>query len=175
MFLSCCRHNSKELTEALLSGALDMIFTWDHDPIMAMPSDRICGSGALIVGCGTLQRPPAVYRSFLRREDLREEKFIYLTPSGTICDDSYIRLYQEAGYEPNIIYYTDDIDSILMMVAAEEGISVMPTYITRNCITRKALYVFRCGSEQEYAAILAVWKADRANQRLQEFKEYLHR
>ena len=43
-------------------------------------------------------------------------------PSGTICDDSYIRLYQEAGYEPNIIYYTDDIDSILMMVAAEEGI-----------------------------------------------------
>ena len=29
--------------------------------------------------------------------------------------------------------------------------------------------------EQEYAAILAVWKADRANQRLQEFKEYLHR
>ncbi len=37
VFLSCCRHNSKELTEALLSGALDMIFTWDHDPIMAMP------------------------------------------------------------------------------------------------------------------------------------------
>ena len=37
VFLSCCRHNSKELTEALLSGALDMIFTWDHDPTLAQP------------------------------------------------------------------------------------------------------------------------------------------
>ena len=118
---------------------------------------------------------PLVYRSFLRREDLREEKFIYLTPSGTICDDSYIRLYQEAGYEPNIIYYTDDIDSILMMVAAEEGISVMPTYITRKLYHTEGIVCVPLRGEQECAAILAVWKADRANQRLQEFKEYLHR
>ena len=103
------------------------------------------------------------------------EACLLYTSSGTICDDSYIRLYQEAGYEPNIIYYTDDIDSILMMVAAEEGISVMPTYITRKLYHTEGIVCVPLRGEQEYAAILAVWKADRANQRLQEFKEYLHR
>ena len=90
---------------------------------------------------------------FLRREDLKEEKFIYpLTPSGTICDDSYIRLYQEAGYEPNIVYYTDDIDSILMMVAAEEGISVMPTYITRKLYHTEGIVCVPLRGEQECAS-----------------------
>ena len=175
VFLSCCRHNSKELTEALLSGALDMIFTWDHDPIMAMPQIEYVEVEHSSLDVVLYNAHPLVYRSFLRREDLREEKFIYLTPSGTICDDSYIRLYQEAGYEPNIIYYTDDIDSILMMVAAEEGISVMPTYMTRKLYHTEGIVCVPLRGEQECAAILAVWKADRANQRLQEFKEYLHR
>lgn len=174
-FFPAARHNSKELTEALLSGALDMIFTWDHDPIMAMPQIEYVEVEHSSLDVVLYNAHPLVYRSFLRREDLREEKFIYLTPSGTICDDSYIRLYQEAGYEPNIIYYTDDIDSILMMVAAEEGISVMPTYITRKLYHTEGIVCVPLRGEQECAAILAVWKADRANQRLQEFKEYLHR
>lgn len=60
VFLSCCRHNSKELTEALLSGALDHDFHLGSRPDYGHASDRICGSGALIVGCGALQRPPGL-------------------------------------------------------------------------------------------------------------------
>ena len=48
-----------------------------------------------------------------------------------ICILHKINLYQRAGYQPNIILRSNDMESILMMVAAEEGISIVPGY-SRN-------------------------------------------
>ena len=49
-----------------------------------------------------------------------------------ICILHKINLYQRAGYQPNIILRSNDMESILMMVAAEEGISIVPGYSQRQ-------------------------------------------
>ena len=41
-----------------------------------------------------------------------------------------MNLYKEAGYRPNILFCSSDSESILMMVAAEEGVSILPDYCT---------------------------------------------
>lgn len=63
----------------------------------------------------------------------RGENILYMSPDA--ADDSYgdalfMHLYQEAGYKPNILFRSADTESILMMVAAEEGISILPDYCT---------------------------------------------
>ena len=43
-------------------------------------------------------------------------------------DAFFMQRYAEAGYKPNILFRSADTESILMMVAAEEGISLLPDY-----------------------------------------------
>ena len=75
-----------------------------------------------------------------------------MSPSGTghsFGDDYYIRLYQQAGYQPNILMRSNDMESILMMVAAEEGISIVPEYTHAwNIGTENVVFVPLIGEEE---------------------------
>ena len=66
---------------------------------------------------------PLARRTELSRKDLKQENILFMSPSGTgnsFGDAFYISLYQQAGYQPNILLRSNDMESILMMVAAEE-------------------------------------------------------
>ena len=55
------------------------------------------------------------------------------------------------------------MESILMMVAAEEGISILPSYITNKLTDADNLTFVPLIGEGEYEQIISVWKKD--NQR----------
>ena len=58
---------------------------------------------------------------------------------------------------------------ILMMVASEEGISILPAYVTNKLKNADNLVFVPLVGEEEYEEIIAVWKSDNAGQALQKF------
>lgn len=173
VFITCRRCNSSQMAQALLGDELDIILTWDRDEIMTRSGLkwRKVEESSLDVVLYTSH--PFVNRAYLTRADLKDEKLLYLAPSGVLHGDAYLSKYREAGYEPNVVFYTDDIDSILLMAAAEEGISVMPTYLTQNIRGTDGIACIQLKGEQENAAIAAVWKEDHSNPLVESFAQYL--
>ena len=112
-------------TDALAAGLLhheyDIIFTWDSTNLKTQEG----------VACRTVEKArlvvalyaghPLAQRQQLRRQELRGETILYMSPDA--ADDSYgdaffMQLYNEAGYKPNILFRSADTESILMMVSA---------------------------------------------------------
>lgn len=171
VFFTCRRCNCEQMAQALINDELDIIFTWDHDEILdcaGMKWRKVEESSLDVVLYNT---HPFVNRTQLTREELKEERLLYLAPSGSLHGDAYFQKYRDAGYDPNVIFCTDDIDSILMMVAAEEGISVMPAYITQNIRALDGIDCIPLVGENENASIVAVWREDSTDPLLSAFVE----
>lgn len=97
-----------------------------------------------------------------------------MTPSSTgesVGDLRFYEKYEEAGYKPNILFRSNDVESILMMIAAEEGISILPSYVTQKLVNAENLVFIPLVGEDEIVEIIAAWKKDTANVVLQGFVE----
>ena len=95
-----------------------------------------------------------------------------MSPSGTgesFGDAYYIQLYQRAGYQPNILLRSSDVESILMMVAAEEGISIVPEYCMPWGTGTDNVVLIPLKGEEETEEILAVWRKNDDNLALRHF------
>jgi DNA-binding transcriptional LysR family regulator len=84
--------------------------------------------------------------------------------------DSYFKdLYRQAGFQPNILLQSSDSESILMMVAAEEGISILPEYTTKKLTNADNLEFIPLIGENETEDIVAIWKDENQSPALQSF------
>ncbi|MDO4475377.1 MAG: LysR family transcriptional regulator [Lachnospiraceae bacterium] len=173
VFFTCHRYNCREMARSLQRDELDMIFTWDRDEVVKQPGIRykkVEESSLVVV---LYNSHPFINRPFLTRADLKEERLLYLSPSGSLYEDAYYQKYREAGYEPRVIYISDDMNSLLMMVAAEEGILIMPAYLARNIRGLDGVDCIALEGDNENAAIVAVWKEGRENALLEAFAQEL--
>ena len=117
---------------------------------------------------------PFARRTALHRSELKNETILFMTPSSTgssFGDDHFMQLYQQAGYLPNILLRSNDVESILMMVAAEEGISILPAYCTDKLTNADNLTFLPLLGDEETEEILAVWRKDDPSPALQRFIE----
>lgn len=162
----CHRHASDQLAAGLLEDKYDMIFTWDgsnlrHEHTMeSMEIERAQLVAALYPD------HPLARRGSLYRKDLKNERILYMSPSengDSLGDAHFLELYQKAGYQPNILLRSTDTESILMMVSAEEGISILPDYCTKKLTDAENLVFLPLTGEEEYEEIHAIWKKDNQN------------
>ena len=119
---------------------------------------------------------PLARRKMLSRRDLRQENILFMSPSGTgdsFGDAFYIRLYQQAGYQPNILLRSNDIESILMMVAAEEGVSIVPEYAHPWDVGTENVVLIPLAGEDETEEILIAWRKADDNPALDHFIQSL--
>ena len=115
---------------------------------------------------------PLAQRQQLRRQELRGETILYMSPDA--ADDSYgdaffMQLYNEAGYKPNILFRSADTESILMMVSAEEGISILPAYCVEKLYNADNLVFIPLIGEGEVEEIIAAWQTTNPNPALARF------
>ena len=99
-----------------------------------------------------------------------------MSPSGTgdsFGDAFYIRLYQQAGYQPNILLRSNDMESILMMVAAEEGISIVPAYSHPWDVGTENVVFVPLSGKGETEEILIAWRKNDDNPALRHFIQQL--
>lgn len=175
VLLSCYRRNTDHLAAGLLKGEYDIIFTWDSTEIVKNEEVdyRLVTRCPLIVA--VYGSHPFAGRSSLKREELRGEKILFMTPSSTgdsVGDHRFYEMYEKAGYHPDILFYSNDVESILMMVAAEEGISILPEYVTKKLTNADNLVFLPLKGKDEVVEIIAAWKKDTANKALERFVRF---
>ena len=115
---------------------------------------------------------PFAGRSSLRRTELHGERLLFMTPSSTgdsVSDLRFYEMYERAGYHPDIFFRSNDVESILMMVSAEEGVSIIPAYVTQKLTNADNLVFIPLIGEEEVVEIIAAWKKSSGNLALQQF------
>jgi len=178
VLISCYRRNTDFLAAGLLKDEFDIIFTWDSTEL-AKNEDVECHlverSPLMVAVHGS---HPLAQRRVIRRKELRNEKILFMTPSSTgesVGDMRFYEKYEEAGYTPNILFRSNDVESILMMVAAEEGISLLPGYVTQKLTNAENIVFIPLQGQDETVEIIAAWKKDTGNVVLQGFLEMMMR
>ena len=176
VLLTCFRDTSDRLATGLLNHEYDIIFTWDSTNLKldenydSLLIERAPLTAALYAA------HPLGQRSYLERKDLRGEPLIYMSPSElseNYGDSLFMDLYRNAGYQPHIVCRSTDVESILMMVAAEEGISILPDYCVRKITDAEGLVFIPMKGENEVEDIHAVWRKDTGNPALIKLTERL--
>ena len=170
--LACYRCDTDMLASGLISGTYDVIFTWDSTNLRQEEALELQVVEHVPLRVALYASHPLARRKELTRKDLRRENILFMSPSGTgdsFGDAYYIRLYQQAGYQPNILLRSNDIESILMMVAAEEGISIVPEYAHPWDVGTENVVFVPLSGEGETEEILIVWRKNDDNPALHQF------
>ena len=172
VLVSCYRCDTDALASGLLSGEYDVIFTWDSTNLRQEESLAYQVAQHVPLRVALYANHPLARRSQLTRKDLKQENILFMSPSGTgdsFGDAHFIRLYQQAGYQPNILLRSNDVESILMMVAAEEGISIVPEYSHPWDVGSENVVFVPLAGEGETEEILIAWRKHDDHPALQHF------
>jgi len=121
--------------DALRAGVVDiaLVHEYDYVPAAADPALRSeplleermflaaageSGIGESATGSGKAPGPQPLRAA-------REQPWIVASP-GTLCHLMAVRLCQEAGFTPRIRHYADDFAAVLTLVAAGQGVALVP-------------------------------------------------
>ena len=165
-FLTFERKSSDQLAAGLMQGTYDVIFTWDSTNLRQNPEVSWLQTDRIRLVVAMYSAHPLSGRTQLSRAELRGENIFYTSPSEdfeSYGDAVFIRLYQESGFVPNILYRSSDPEVILTMVAAEEGISILPESFTSKLSGADNLVFVPLTGEKEHEEIDAIWKKDNQN------------
>ena len=172
VLISCYRCDTDMLAAGLMNGEYDVIFTWDSTNLRQEEALELRVMERVPLRVALYANHPLARKKELTRRDLKQENILFMSPSGTgdsFGDAFYIRLYQQAGYQPNIILRSNDMESILMMVAAEEGISIVPEYSHPWEVGTENVVFVPLAGEGETEEILTVWRKNDDNPALRRF------
>lgn len=177
VLLSCYRCDTDMLAAGLVNGEYDIIFTWDSTNIRQEENLNLKVFENVPLRAALYANHPLARRKEITRKDLKQENILFMSPSGTgdsFGDAYYISLYQQAGYQPKILLRSSDMESILMMVAAEEGISIVPEYSHPWDIGTDNVVFVPLKGEGETEEILVAWRKNDGNPALHHFIEKLN-
>ena len=176
ILLTCYRCDTDELAAGLLNKEYDIIFTWDSTNLKAQEDVEYIGVESARLVVALYDEHPLAGRRRLSRADLKGESILYMSPDAS--NDSYgdaffMQLYKDAGYKPNILFRSCDAECILMMVAAQEGISILPDYFTDKLYDADNLVFVPLVGECEKEDIIAAWQSSNSNPVLKQFLSVL--
>jgi DNA-binding transcriptional LysR family regulator len=108
-------------------GAVDLavVHDWDIAPLPVPP-----GVEQAVIGedrCTLLvpEGHPFAGRERVRREERGGERWV-CQPPGRVCHDWLVRTLRAAGYEPDIVHQADENPTLVALVAAGLGVTVIP-------------------------------------------------
>ena len=111
--------------DSLRAGTLDVALTFVYDYVPAEPDPAIDTEPLLEepVYLATAARPDGPAETVI--EDWRDAPWIAGSP-GTLCHTMVIRACQARGFTPRIRHHADDFATVLALVAAGQGVSLVP-------------------------------------------------
>jgi DNA-binding transcriptional LysR family regulator len=114
-----------DVPDALRSGALDVAITSDYDYVPAESEPTIETRPLLqetvylaTAATAGANRAPAIH-------DYRDAPWIAGSP-GSVCHALVVRACQTAGFTPRIRHVADDFATVLVLVGAGQGVSLIP-------------------------------------------------
>ncbi len=176
IFVSCYRCDTDALSSGLFKDEFDVIFTWKSAELIASAEVETLHVETSPLVAALYPGHPLSRRRVLSRKEFKNDNILFMTLSetGTAPEDmTFHQLYQDVGYQPNIIFRSNDVESILMMVAAEQGISLLPSYATRKFINADNIVFIPLEGENESVDIISAWKKDTKNPIIRHFCEHV--
>jgi DNA-binding transcriptional LysR family regulator len=114
-----------EVPDALRDRRLDIGLIHDYDVAPVQP-DRALDGVPLLDETVYLAAPAAAAAAVSDPvRAARDAAWIVGTP-GTVCHTVALRICQTAGFTPQIRHYADDFATVLALVAAGQGVSLVP-------------------------------------------------
>jgi DNA-binding transcriptional LysR family regulator len=125
-----------QVPDALRTGLLDIALVHEYDyvpveadaalvtaPLLTEPV-YLASAASLTLSAGAADADPIVAG--------RDQPWIVGSPD-TLCHLMAVRLCQAAGFTPRIRHYADDFAAVLMLVAAGQGVAVVPELALAGC------------------------------------------
>jgi DNA-binding transcriptional LysR family regulator len=123
--LSLEEAGTTRLTNGLLKGELDVVFLRPGATVSQDLQIRLLSEEPMLVALPTCH--PAAAANEINLIDLRNEPFIlFPRATGATLFDTIIAACRDAGFEPILGQSAPQIDSIVNLVAAELGVSLVP-------------------------------------------------
>jgi DNA-binding transcriptional LysR family regulator len=110
-----------DVPDALRGGALDVALTFVYDYVPAAPDPALDSEPLLDEIVYLATSDPA--RTTI--EDCRDAPWIAGSP-GTLCHSLVLRACEASGFTPRIRHHADDFGTVLALVAAGLGVSLIP-------------------------------------------------
>jgi DNA-binding transcriptional LysR family regulator len=176
ILITCFRCDTDMLATGLLNNDYDIIFTWDSTNILQEEAISYKMMEKAPLSVALYDKHPLAHKKALNRRELKNEPILYMSPSASgesYGDNHFLELYRQAGYQPNIIFRSSDVESILMMISAEEGISIIPSYCESMLHEEDNLKFIPLIGENEYEQIIAVWKKENVSPALEHFLDHI--
>ena len=106
----------------------------------------------------------------VRVADLAHERFVLFHREGASgLYDSVVGLCNDAGFSPMVEYESDRAQTVLSLVEAEQGVSIVPASL-RNLWT-KGVRFYRLQPDDVRIALIAAWKKEAPSVALRAFVE----
>lgn len=126
MMLSFESYSFKELREKLLSGDLDIIFTFYFDFDFQLNEDIVWKRVEEMRLCLVVPKSnPLSLRDNLTLADVKNEPFILISPSDSPSGvNRIVDLCRTYGFQPNVKKYVPNISSLAFSIANGNGIAI---------------------------------------------------
>jgi DNA-binding transcriptional LysR family regulator len=114
--------------DALRAGAVDVALTFVYDYVPAEPDPALDAEPLVdeTVYLAAASEPGALgVGAAANIQDFRDAPWIAGSP-GTLCHTMVVRACQASGFTPRIRHYADDFATVLALVAAGQGVSLIP-------------------------------------------------
>lgn len=118
---------------------------------------------------------PYARLSSIRRYDLRNENFLltkfYEDPTAT----GYLvpEKYADSGFIPKVVGSSPDPETLLIMVAAGMGITILPEHTIHSKEPHSGVVFVPLEGEHEHIDVIGVWKKDNPNPVLHKLIEFI--
>lgn len=165
-------YNPSVLLERLRIGELDLIFSPVFDPSVYQGCflQEVSRISLMAILPST---HPLAGRHHLTKADLAQQNLILAcTPDSKIGEDHLIiNSFLQAGYQPNIVDRVEDVETILLMVTVQMGISILPSYISLPISNDRRIIAlpYEPDVRVDYAAISLEENQNPALERMKQF------
>ncbi|HEY2313303.1 MAG TPA: LysR family transcriptional regulator [Streptosporangiaceae bacterium] len=162
-----------QVPAALHAGLLDVALVHEYDYVPAAPDPGLVTRPLLSEAVYLASAAPLAVLAGAGFDPVQASRALpwIVGSPGTLCHLMAVRLCQAAGFTPRIRHYADDFAAVLTLVAAGQGVAVVPELALADCpdgvalaalpATRRTLIACRSGA-QAHPAIAACAAAVRS-------------
>ena len=114
-------------------------------------------------------------KPYVTRSDLKDENLILAcTPESEIGEDKrIIEPFWKHGYHPNVVAKIEDVETILLMLSANMGVTILPAYLSIPLQSRGRLVSVPFGGSEDTIDIIAAWMPKTENPSLEKILPFL--
>ena len=171
--INLLRNNMSVLMDTLVHGECDAALAVlpSIPPSQSIRSQFLCSYPVMAV---MYAGHPLAERERLTYADLKDEHFIMMEPSNRPKDqmEEALLIYRRGGFLPDVTAIEGEPETLLLMISAGMGISILPEYIVRPYRNDPDLRILPLSTEDDSAEAVdfeIIWDDENTNPALQQF------